>query len=453
MNSIVINGKSFKANDLLLDLLTEGISAVKPQKILHKFIKIKNEKLIIGNDEVKTTYEKINEIFPICIGKASVESAKTLIKIFEKNNFQLKKGVLVSNKENFENVSNFKCFISGHPLPNENGIKASNYIVKYLKKTKVDDLVLLFISGGGSALLPLPVKGITLDDKIAVNKKLIDSGANIDEINTVRKHLSLIKGGNFLKFCSPAKTHSLILSDVVGDNLSSISSGLTVPDPTTFRNTLNILKKFKIWSDIPESIKKYISDGVLGKNSETPKKNDEIFKNSKHTIIGSNSISLKRIKNLCEKRKIKSKIWKKNIEGNVEKVALEFVNSIKSMKRIKQTLLISGGETTVKIKGDGKGGRNQEFALHFIKYVKKILPNLNYTFLSAGTDGRDGPTDAAGAIIDQNSQILIKKLNINLTKELKNNNSYYVLKQIKSLVIINGTNTNVADIQLLAIME
>ena len=450
MNSINFNGNNQKTKKLLLSLFLSGISVVKPKNILDKFINITNKTITINDSNNKIRYENIKRVFPICIGKASVETAKTLKKIF-KNKFRLEKGVIVVNNENFKEVTKFKCFNAGHPLPNKKGVQAAKYIIDLLKITRSDDLILIFISGGGSALLPFPVNGISLKDKIYVNKKLIESGANIQEINTVRKHLSGIKGGNLLNFCSPSKTHSLILSDVIGDDLSSISSGLTVPDPSTFSDAKKILKKFKLWEKIPLNVSKYIEDGVKKKVQETPKKKDKLFKNAKNTLIGSNSISLKKINEICKRKKINAKIWKININGDVEKMALKFVNDLKKFRQ--NIILISGGETTVKLNGHGKGGRNQEFALHFSKHARKILPDLKYTLLSAGTDGRDGPTDAAGAIVDQNTLNLIEKKKINFEKELRNNNSYYLLKQVKSLVIINGTNTNVADIQILAVME
>ncbi|MBH43697.1 MAG: glycerate kinase [Rickettsiales bacterium] len=454
MNSIKINGKDKNLKKFLLSLFNSGIRVVKPKIILNKYLKIQKSVLLVNTNQNKyIKYKNIDKIYILCIGKASVETAETINKIFKKSDLKIFEGILVSNKENFRQVKNFKCFSSGHPLPNTNGVRASKYIVKSLKNTTENDLILILISGGGSSLLPLPADDINLKDKITINKKLIECGAIIDEINAVRKHLSKIKGGNLLKYCFPSKVHSLILSDVVGDDLSSISSGLTVPDHTTFDDAKRILEKYDIWRHSPKSIIKYIKDGILKKKPETPNKTNRIFKNSKNTLMGSNAKCLNEIKKECNKLNINCIIWKRDIEGDVKKVAQYFVKSIGSLKKKKPVILISGGESTVKIRGTGVGGRNQELALHFINYVKKDFSNLKYTFLSAGTDGRDGPTNAAGAIVDQTSLNEIKKKKINFDKELKNNNSYNILKQIKSLVIIKGTNTNVADIQLLALLD
>ena len=451
MNTIEFSGKSYNANKFLIKLFLKGVAVVKPGKILNNFIKVKNKTITVNDHKRSFSYKNTKKIFPICIGKASVETAITFNKIFKNKQVTPEKGVLVVNEENFKKVPNFTSFVSGHPLPNQNGVKASKYIVKYLNDTNVDDLVLVFISGGGSALLPFPVSSVSLKNKILLNKKLLESGANIDEINTVRKHLSKIKGGNLTKFCSPANVHSLILSDVIGDNLSSISSGLTVADPTTFLDAKKILTKYSLWSKLSTKIKNHIIKGIEDPEYETPKKNDKIFIRTRNTLIGSNRKCLDEIKSYCLDNKIKSRVWKRNVQGDVKKVALEFVEFLKCQKKITPILLISGGETTVKIKGSGKGGRNQELALYISYYMKKQLPFVKYSFLSAGTDGRDGPTDAAGAIIDNTVIEKINEKKIDLVKELKNNNSYDVLKKTNSLILIEGTSTNVADIQLFAI--
>lgn len=453
MNVIRLNEESIGTKKFILELFEIGVSIVRPKNTLSNFFTFSKTKIKIKDKSQIYIYKNFKSIIPICIGKASVETAATIKNLFENNNIKLTEGVVVVNKENYKGIDGFKCFSSGHPIPNKVGIRASKFIEKILSNTEEDDLILIFISGGGSSLLPYPVNSISLEEKSLVNKILIESGANINEINIVRKHLSKIKGGNLAKICFPSKVHSFILSDVVGDDLSSIASGLTVPDPSTFSDAKKILKKYKIWKRLPDSARNYLEQGLHDKLLETPKKNNKIFKYSKNTIIGSNSISLNEIKKKCEKKNIKVKIWKKNLEGDVRKISKEFVEHINSVDLKTPLIILSGGETTVKINGNGQGGRNQEFTLYFCLYAKKILPNLKYTFLSAGTDGRDGPTNAAGGIIDHNSYDLILSKGINLKAELKNNNSNHVLKQINSLVIMNGTNTNVADIQILAIVK
>lgn len=436
-------------SEQLLEIFKHGVSSVQPNNILDNFIKVKSKKIIVTEGSKQKIYSKINRVFPVCIGKASVDMAKKIKKIFKVSNFKIEKGILIVNKENFSKVKGFKCFSSGHPIPNRNGLDASIFLENYLGKLEKNDLVLIFISGGGSALAPYPVDGISLEEKIIINKILLESGANIKEINIVRKHLSKLKGGNLVKICNPAYVHSFILSDVIGDDLSSIASGMTTYDNSTFRDVKKILNKYKIWTKIPKNIKNHINNGEKKKELETPEKNNKIFRKTNNTLIGSNNLCLNNMKNLCKKYNINSKIWFKNIDGDVKKISKKFSNNIKKIKYKTPVLLISGGETTVKVNGKGKGGRNQEFALYFAIEMKKINPSKSFIILSAGTDGRDGPTNAAGGILNQGSLEKIKNKKVNLKKELLNNNSYQVLKKINSLVIIDGTNTNVADVQLI----
>ena len=436
-------------SEQLLEIFKHGVSSVQPNNILDNFIKVKSKKIIVTEGSKQKIYSKINRVFPVCIGKASVDMAKKIKKIFKVSNFKIEKGILIVNKENFSKVKGFKCFSSGHPIPNRNGLDASIFLENYLGKLEKNDLVLIFISGGGSALAPYPVDGISLEEKIIINKILLESGANIKEINIVRKHLSKLKGGNLVKICNPAYVHSFILSDVIGDDLSSIASGMTTYDNSTFRDVKKILNKYKIWTKIPKNIKNHINNGEKKKELETPEKNNQIFKKTNNTLIGSNNLCLNNMKNLCKKYNINSKIWFKNIDGDVKKISKKFSNNIKKIKYKTPVLLISGGETTVKVNGKGKGGRNQEFALYFAIEMKKINPSKSFIILSAGTDGRDGPTNAAGGILNEGSLEKIKNKKVNLKKELLNNNSYQVLKKINSLVIIDGTNTNVADVQLI----
>ena len=444
MNRNKYNNKKF-----LLKLFNEGINVVRPNSILERFINVDDSTISILDNKKFIHYKNIKSVLPICIGKASVEMAKSFNKIFKKSNQVIQKGIIIVNEENFKKVKNFKCFKSGHPLPNYKGLIAKNYLKKTLSKTTQNDLILLMLSGGGSAMLPYPPEKITLEDKIYVNQQLLKSGANIIEINTVRKHLSLIKGGNFLKFTDPSKVHTLIISDVIGDDLSSISSGLTVPDPSTFKDVINICEKYNLIKKLPTNVLEYLKLGVKKIVPETPKKDNLIFKKCKNTIIASNTKSLERIYEILENKKITVEIWKRNLEGNVKEVAKEMIKYL--IKKKEPTFLISGGETTVKIVGKGKGGRNQELSLYFCLLMKKYLPKKKFIFLSGGTDGRDGPTNSAGGIVDHTSIDLCEKKKINITEELNNNNSYFILEKINSHIMIKGTNTNVADIQILSI--
>ena len=224
------------SENLLMSLFNHGVSNVQPRNILKKFIKVYKTKIIVSSNSYSKTYNNFKNILPICVGKASVDMGKTALSLLKNFENKISEGVIVVNKENFKKVKGFKCFSSGHPVPDKNGLLAALHIEKKLHSLSEKDLVLFFLSGGGSALLPYPSANIKIEQKVSLNRKLLNSGADIKEINTVRKHLSKIKGGNFLKMSFPAKVHSFILSDVIGDDLSSISSGPTVPDETSFND-------------------------------------------------------------------------------------------------------------------------------------------------------------------------------------------------------------------------
>ena len=345
------------SENLLMDLFNYGVSNVQPRNILKNFIKIDKAKIIVSNNAYSKTYENFKNVIPICVGKASVDMGNTALSLLKNFENEVSEGVIVVNKENFKKVKGFKCFSSGHPIPNKNGLLASYHIENKLNSLSEKDLVLFFLSGGGSALLPYPSANIKITQKVSLNHQLLNSGADIKEINTVRKHLSKIKGGNLLKMSFPAKVHSFILSDVIGDDLSSISSGPTVPDETSFDDAKRILRKYKLWNNIHKSIKEHIELGILNKSLETPDKTNKVFLTVENTLIGSNNLCLKSIDSLCKKKKINSKIWKNNIEGDVQIIAKNFVQDLKKKNYKKPIILISGGESTVKIKGTGKGGR------------------------------------------------------------------------------------------------
>ncbi len=441
MNSLLT---TFNKKDIL-KLFLIGLESTKPKNTLHKYIDFYNNSLIIKNKK-KFVYKSFRHILPIAVGKASVQMAESFNKI-AKNCKKITSGILIVNKENFRKIDNFKCFTSGHPLPNKQGMDATSYLVNELIKTNKNDIIVLMLSGGGSAMLPFPAHGISLKEKVNMNQLLLECGANIGEINAVRKHISQIKGGNFLKYASPSLVHTLIISDVVGDNLSSIASGLTVPDQTTFQEVIKICKKYKIYNKIPKSVKDHFIKGDDKLIPETPKKEDKIFKKAYNFIISSNSTSVMAIKKFLDQKEILSEISSLRIIGEVKRAARKLVKSIN--KKQKPVILLFGGETTVKIRGKGVGGRNQEFALYVALYMNRYYPSKRFIFLSGGTDGRDGPTDSAGGIVDETTISKCEEKNIDLLKELENNNSYYVLKMINSHILIGGTDTNVADIQIL----
>jgi glycerate 2-kinase len=341
---------------------------------------------------------------------------------------------------------------AGHPLPDENGTRATDRIVHILKDADEGTLVVCLISGGGSALLVSPCDGITLRDKQAITDSLLKSGADIYELNTVRKHLSRVKGGRLAELAYPAKIISLIISDVVGDRLGVIASGPTSPDDTTYGDALHILSKYGLEAKAPRSVLEVLTRGAEGVIPETPKEGDRIFGKVTNLIIGNNKKALEAAKDACKTFGLHAEIVSSTLTGDAAaagKWLAEKAIGIRNKGNMQEPLcLISGGETTVNVKGQGTGGRNMELALSFgigISGVKGV------TLLSAGTDGTDGPTDAAGAVADGEMVHNAVGSGIDPEMYLADNDSYTFFKKAGGLFVTGPTGTNVMDIQVILI--
>ncbi len=347
--------------------------------------------------------------------------------------------------------SRFKVFEAGHPLPDGSGVKGTEEIVRLLKDADRNTLVLCLVSGGGSALLVSPYEGISLDEKQKITQLLLKAGAEIYELNTVRKHISKVKGGRLAEIAYPAKIVSLILSDVIGERLDVIASGPTSPDTSTFHDALAVLEKYKLKDNAPQSILDLLNKGVKGELLETPKENNPIFSNVENVIIGSNKIALEAAKQKAEDMGFQSKIISSELSGEARGIG-KWLADIARSKRLNSSrrlnCLISGGETTVTVKGNGVGGRNMELALSFAMAIEGID---GITLLSAGTDGTDGPTDAAGAIVDGQTVLKAKHIGLNPEEYLDNNDSYSFFKKAGGLLVTGPTGTNVMDMHILVI--
>ena len=403
----------------ILKILNEGIIASSPSKHLNKYIS-KNK---IQFSTSKIDLKKFNNIFLIAVGKSAgtmTEYVSQKIK-FKHGLVVVPKGVTPKlNKKIFEIIN------AGHPLPNRNSLKAGKNLVEFLNKTKKNDFVLFLISGGGSALSVYP-NSISLRDKILVNEELIRSGANINEIACVRKHLSLIKGGRLTQNMN-CKGISFVVSDVIGDDITSISSGMTSYDKSTFTDALKILKKFSLQHKLPNSTLSILKSGVNGNIPETPKK--AIIKN---TIILNNSTCLSKMKDKSKKLGYKTQLIS-NITGNLDQVTQMIASKAITSKN---NCIIFGGESTVNVTGNGKGGRNQELVLRL--YEKLKHKKSDFTFASIGTDGIDGNTKFAGSIFST-------KYNHDGRSYLKNNDSSSFFKKFGGLIKTGITQNNVNDI-------
>lgn len=344
------------------------------------------------------------------------------------------KAIAVTNYENARDIDGCTVFASGHPLPDQNGLNAGVEIMRLLATTTPQDKVVCLISGGGSALLPTPRDGISLEDKILVSRILLSEGLNINQMNAVRQQLSALKGGGLSAMAHPAEIRSLIISDVVGDDISAIASGPTAPPSGGMEDTIALLKSRNIWPKLPTTAQTLLMSPrpVMPGNCD-------------NKIICSNPQSLQAIADAASEWS--AQIVPEPLVGDVGQAANQIIESARDLSTKSRQLLIWGGETTVQLTGKGRGGRNQELAA----LVASALADLpgHWVFLSGGTDGRDGPTDAAGGIVTAGTIARAQANNINVVGALRDNDSYRILEAAGDLLMTGATGTNVADIQLL----
>lgn len=419
-----------------------GIDSVLPERLINKEMVLKDECLVIGH--LNFSLEAIEKIYVIGAGKASAMMGAEVEKILGN---RITEGNIVVKYGHSCKLKYIKVSEAGHPVPDSNGFNATRAILNIAEKADINDLVICLLSGGGSSLLPDYPEGSSYDDMIAVNDLLINSGACIQEINSVRKHLSLVKGGQLARAVYPATLVSLILSDVAGDPLDVIASGPTATDPTTFQQALNVLEKFNILPSIPDGILKYLMDGVTGIRPETPKSSDPVFEKTCNLLIGTNRLALEAAKQKALEFNINPVIIDDQLQGDIGSV-VEYIVEIAlkfqdDKSEIKPVCLLFGGETTVKMTGKGKGGRNQHLAL-LSAILLQNHPGI--TILSSGTDGTDGPTDVAGAVVDSDTVPVALSKNIDPEKYLRDFDSYHFFKKTDGHIITGPTMTNVMDI-------
>lgn len=434
-----------------VDLFLHGLEAVNPFNAVNRVLRLHQNRIVIDLDRSNTlSYDlkKYERIIVVGMGKATALMAKAVDEILGS---RINDGCVVVKYGYTADLKAIRILEAGHPLPDENGLNGAREIARLVEAAGEKDLIIFLISGGGSALLPLPADGVGFDEKQSMTKQLLECGADIKEVNTIRKHISKVKGGQLARLAYPATIVSLILSDVVGDRLDTIASGPTVPDNTTFKEAFEIIRKYNLTDKIPASIRNRIESGVKGNIEDTPKFGDRIFEKTHNLIIGSNLIALEAIEKKARTLGYHTLILSSSIEGEareVAKVLAAIALEIRSSKHPIQppACIVSGGETTVTIKGKGKGGRNQELCLGA---ATALAGTDNVVLLSAGTDGTDGPTDAAGGVIDGRTVEKAKKAGINPYEALNNNDSYNFLQGVGDLLVTGPTNTNVMDVQII----
>ena len=437
-----------------LSIFLAGIKAADPYLALKRCLSSDDQSIIIRlnlDDPKQIRTGQWSKVQIIALGKAACAMSKAAQELIPAP-LLAATSLAVTNYENVTDVAQTKVLGAGHPLPDAKGYEAAHCCAELLSRAQLGELVLVLISGGGSALIPYPADALTLQEKIATTNLLLACGASINQINCVRKHLSTLKGGGFARLAAPADVHAFILSDVLGDDLSSIASGPTVPDPSTYSDAIAVFNSFGIWQQVPTKIQQHLEQGRLGHIPETPKADDALFNNCTQTLIGSNTISVNAAIKAAAQLGYQTQLYDRHLCGEARTAADTWVLAAKQLRNngIGHTLaLVAGGETTVSLKGTGHGGRNQELALAFALAAQQHNLIGNWTFLSGGTDGRDGPTDAAGGIVDQDSVTRMLQAGLDPLALLNNNDSYTALQGSEDLLMTGATGTNVADLQVL----
>ncbi len=447
-------------------ILRAGLKRVDPYQMIMDHVHLLDTRLMITFEETnkKIDLNNYKQIFILGAGKATAPMAKAFETLLGD---RINQGIISVKYGHTETLRRIKIIEAGHPEPDENGFRAATQIIRLANLADEDTLVITLISGGGSALLALPIDcniggtpvSLSLSDKQAMTRALLKCGADITEINCIRKHLSGIKGGRLLQAISPATTLNFILSDVVGDDLSSIASGLTTFDPTTYSDALDILNKYSIRQSVSAEALNILEAGARGEVPETLKIGHQTLKLSTNILIGTNSLAMLAAGEAARNLGYSVTYLTSRIIGEAREVG-KILSGIaadvskSNMLSRKPACIISGGEPIVTLKGTGKGGRNQEMALAFLAELQRH-PDLfkGVNFLAASTDGNDGPTDAAGAFASHKLLRLAEMQRLSINEYLANNDSYTFFEAIDGLFKTGPTNTNVCDLHMLLVDE
>jgi glycerate 2-kinase len=437
------SGDTKTRREKVLPILDAALEAVDPVIAVKRHMSLQDDSLVIG----QRIYDlrQYEMIYAIGGGKAGGAMAKAAEEILGP---RLTGGLINTKYGYVTETRTVRINEAGHPIPDAAGMRGANQMVDIARGATERDLVICLISGGGSALMTLPVDGITLADVEALTSALLRCGATINEINTIRKHLSQIKGGNLSRLAYPAEVVSLILSDVVGSPLDVIASGPTVPDSSTFAEAYGIVERYGLLDELPPSIVQHLRQGKEGSISETPKAGDPIFSKTHNLIIASNEVAAQAATGKAESLGFYTLLLSTFVEGEAREVAHVFSAVAKEILHSGQPVprpacVVAGGETTVTISGRGKGGRNQELALAAAIQIEDLEEVM---IVALATDGTDGPTDAAGAIADGSTLRRAGDKGLSARDYLADNDSYHFFEALEDLIITGPTNTNVNDL-------
>lgn len=447
-------GKTGRLLEKADKILRAALEEVEPQNLIKRSVVRDGSRLIIQEKALDLSWYE--NVFLVAFGKAALRMSQSLMKIA--GDF-IRRGIVVC-------VPGQEMFLPGllllpapHPLPDRRSRKAGDLILNLAQNAGDKDLLLLLLSGGGSAQVCCPVPGVTLEEKRRVTEELLRRGADITELNTVRKHLSAIKGGRLALAANPAAIVSLAISDVIGDDLESIASGPVHWDSSTYADAQHVLEIYDYWDEVPTPVRQVIAGGIEGKFPETLKRGDDIFKKVSSFVIGNNTLALRAAQRQAEQLGFKTIILTSGDRGEARQAAERYVALLDSLSQSKNRLfqplcLLSGGELTVRVRGKGKGGRNQEFVLAALLEMKKRFLNgsgerpINWLVVSFGTDGIDGGTDAAGAWAADDVLERAAALGLDGREFLEANDSYRFFQKAGGLIKTGPTGTNVMDIRI-----
>jgi glycerate 2-kinase len=444
----VIQIPSSPIQPLLKKLIGRGLDAVDARIAIRRAISRNGEELVIG----KRWYDlrRYDRVVVLGAGKATASMAQA---VEQRLGSRLQGGFVVVKHGHVVPTRQIVVAEAGHPIPDRSGQRAADRLCAMAAELGRRDLLIVLLSGGASSLLPAPVPEITLADKQKTTQELLRCGASIREVNTVRKHLSRIKGGRLAEM-TKATIVTLILSDVLGDDLSAIASGPTVPDPTTYLEAVAILKRYRIWQSVPQRVRRHLNRGCQGLTSETPKPGSSLFRRVHHHIVGNNEAAVRTVARVAREAGLRTLLYKPALSGEArdegQRFGLLAKNIVQAGKPLqKPCCVVAGGETTVTVTGRGRGGRAQEFAA---AAAFEIAGLAKVWVVAIGTDGTDGPTDAAGAVINGNTVARAQRLSVDLMGALQRHNTYPALKRLHQLIVTGPTGTNVNDLYLLLIL-
>ena len=431
------------------NVLQAALEAVNPYSAVQRALSLQGCLLSIVHHQLDLSF--FRHIYAIAIGKAASPMLQACADVLGSH---LSQALLITKSGHVQQtnaIPQLAVYEAAHPIPDERSVRAAQAVKRLLNQTQANDLVLFLISGGGSALLTHPADGITLTDLQLLTDQLLKCGASIHQLNTLRKHLDEVKGGGLAAWAFPACSVSLILSDVVGNPLDVIASGPTVADPTTFQDALNILSQFDLCDKIPPSILQYLKQGTQGLIPETLKPNDPRLSAAQNFIIASNEHAARAACSQAQKQDFHPLLLTTFAEGEARHVGSLLAAIARQINLSNEPLprpacVVIGGETTVTVRGNGLGGRNQELALGAVKGLAGLKDTL---LLTLATDGGDGPTDAAGSVVSGDTLTRAAALSLNSEDFLQRNDSYHFFASLEDLIITGPTFTNVNDLAFL----